>query len=90
MSHRDSDQMSRARRARDKLLVRFEHHPDVSLIDIGYAPQTGQETEQIALRIHVRKRWMEAKPEERTHFPQQVDGFRVVVTLGGDYRPAAE
>jgi len=82
MSQEDSGFWNRARRARDKLADQFLDHPDVSLIDIGYAPERGEETEEIALRIHVRERWMKAKPEERVAFPKQVEGIPVVVMLG--------
>ena len=85
MSQRDSEFWTKARRARDKLIDRFIHHPDVSGIDIGYAPERGKETKEIVLRIHVRERWMKAKPEERVAFPEQVDGIPVVVVLG-EYR----
>jgi len=82
MSQADSEFWSRARRARDKLVDQFINHPDVSLIDIGYAPERGETTEEIALRIHVREHWVKAKPEERVAFPKQVDGIPVVVMLG--------
>ena len=72
----------RARRARDKLVDQFIDHPDVSLIDIGYAAERIEGTEQVVLRIHVRERWMKAKPEERVAFPEQVDGIPVAVMLG--------
>jgi hypothetical protein len=82
MSQVDSEFWDRARRARDKLAAQFLDHPDVSLIDIGYAPERGEETEEVVLRIHVRERWVKAQPEERVAFPKQVDGIPVVVILG--------
>jgi hypothetical protein len=85
MSQLDSEFWHRARRARDKLAAQFLNHPDVTLIDIGYAYEEGQRTDQIALRIHVHERWMKAKPEERVTFPEQVDGIPVAVMLG-EYR----
>lgn len=84
MSPRDSEFWRKARRARDKLVDQFLNHPDVSLIDIGYAPKSGEETREIALRIHVRERWIKARPEERIAFPKQVDSIPVIVMLG-DY-----
>ena len=76
---------TRARRARDKLVDRYLGHPDVTLIGIGPAPEGGEESGQLVLRIHVRERWMNAKPEDRVAFPEQVDGIPVVV-LPGEYR----
>jgi hypothetical protein len=84
MSQRNSERMRQARRARDKLVDRFGKHPDVLLIDISAASEAPG---QLVLRIHVRERWMQARPEARLRFPTQVDGLRVVVTPGGDVRP---
>ena len=85
MSQRDSEYWTKARRARDKLIDRFMHHPDVSGIDIGYPPERDEETEEIVLRVQVREHWMEAKADERNAFPEQVDGIRVVV-MSREYR----
>jgi hypothetical protein len=82
MSQRDSEFWTKARRARDTLIDRFIHLPDVSGIDIGYGPDRGEDAEEIVLRIHVRERWMKANPETRVTFPEQVDGIPVVVMLG--------
>jgi hypothetical protein len=82
MSQKDSEFWARARRARDKLVDRYIHHPDVSAVDIGYAPERGEEAEEIVLRIHVRERWTKAEPQKRVTFPEQVDGIPVVVMLG--------
>jgi hypothetical protein len=79
--------MKKAQQARDKLVARYLDHPDVTLIDIGLAPATEAEKRQgIALRIHVRQRWMSSPPDERVAFPDEIDGVRVVV-LAGDYKP---
>ena len=87
MSQRNSEFWNRARRARDKLADQFLGHPDVSLIDIGYAPsEQGKSAKEVVLRIHVRENWLQAKPEERIHFPKQVDGIRAIV-IPGEYRP---
>jgi len=87
MSLEDSQYWDKVYRAQDKLVRQFLHHPDVSLIDIGYAPDQGAKTKSIVLRIHVRKRWMEADEDDRISFPKQVDGIPVVV-VPGDYRLA--
>ena len=63
MSQEDSKFWIRARRARDILADQFLDHADVSLIDIGYAPEREEGPEEIVLRIHVRERWIKAKPE---------------------------
>ena len=85
MSQEDSEFWARARLARDKLVDQFLDHPDVSLIDIGYDPERDEETEGVVLRIHVRERWIKAKPEERVDFPEQLDVIPVIVMLG-DYQ----
>jgi len=82
MSQEDPEFWTRARRARDKLVDQFLDHPDVTLVGIGNAPERGEETGEVVLRIHVRERWTKAKPEERVAFPEQVDGIPVVVVLG--------
>lgn len=85
MPPEDSEFWTRIRQAQDKLVDQFIHHPDVSLIDIGYAPEHKEMPKEVVLRIHVRERWMKAKPEERVAFPDQVDGIPVIV-MPGDYR----
>lgn len=90
MVERDSEFWARIGRARDKLADRFLDHPDVSLIDIGYPLERGSIAEsEVMLRIHVRERWMKAKPEERVAFPEQIDGIPVTVMLG-EYRLDAD
>lgn len=85
MSRNESEFWTRARHARDELIAQFMSHPDVNLIDIGYAPDAGEGAEEIVLRIHVRERWMEACPDQRVAFPSKVAGIPVSV-MHGDYR----
>jgi hypothetical protein len=87
MLPRNPEFWDRARRARDKLVDRFLNQPDVSLIDIGYAPtEQGESSEEtVLLRIHVRQNWLKAKPEERIGFPEEIDGIPIIV-IPGDYR----
>ena len=82
MSQRDSEFWARARRAREKLVDRFIRHPDVIGIDIGFAPDRGEETEELVLRIHVRERWATADPATRVTFPEQEEAISVVVIPG--------
>lgn len=85
MPNHDAEFWNKARRARDKLVKQYIYHPDVSLIDIGYAPdQSDEHEETIALRIHVKESWLQAEPEERVDFPTIMDGIPVVV-VPGDY-----
>jgi len=86
MAQRDSEFWTKARRARDILIDRFIGHPDVIGVDIGYAPDRGQETEEMVLRIHVRERWMKADPATRVAFPEQVEGISVVIVPGEPLR----
>ena len=57
-------------------------YPDVTNIDIGYAPEQGESTETIVLRIHVNERWMQTRPQDRVGFPATVDEIPVVVIPG--------
>jgi hypothetical protein len=81
----DSEFQARVRRAQEKLMNQFLNHPDVSLIDVGYAPEGEQVRGQVVLRIHVRDRWVQARSEERVTFPTQVDDIPVIV-MRGDYQ----
>jgi hypothetical protein len=88
MTHESAEYWDKIRHALDKLVEAFVYHPDVTLIDAGYAPaEQGGNGEKVVLRIHVRERWLRARPEERTAFPAQVDGIPVVVMPAGDIRP---
>ena len=72
------------RKAQQELVQQYLSHPDVTMIDIGYLDEAGN-TEQIALRIHVRDRWFETEPQERIAFPEQVDGIPIAI-MRGEYR----
>jgi hypothetical protein len=86
MLPKKSEFWTRARRARDKLVDQFLNHPDVNLIDIGFAPaKQGEPTEEIVLRIHVGENWLKAKPAERAAFPEQMDDIPIIV-IPGEYR----
>jgi hypothetical protein len=85
MSQEDSEFWEKAYRARDKLVQKFLHHPNVSLIDIGLAPDQDTGTESIVLRIHIKEGWKEADENDQISFPKQIEGIPVVVVLG-DYR----
>lgn len=82
---KDSKFWMRVRRARTKLEDDFIQHPDVRLIDIGYDPERGEGTKQVVLRIHVASSWMEADPDNRAAFPEEVDGIPVVAVRGDYY-----
>ena len=80
ITQQENEIWGRAQRALDKLVERYIYDPDVTFIDAGYAPATeGETTEDIVLRIHVRERWINTSPEERTAFPEQVEGIPVIV-----------
>jgi len=81
----DSESRAKLERARDKLVAKYIYHPDVTLIDIGYPLADDQETKELVLRIHVRSRWMKSSSEQRTSFPEKVDGIPVIV-MSGDYK----
>jgi hypothetical protein len=75
------DNLQRVRQALDKLVERYIHHPNVSLIDMGFDPDPAG-TEQMVLRVHVRG----LNTEEALDLPQEVDGIPVR-RVSGDYRP---
>ena len=77
---------NRARLARDKLAQQYLDHPDVQLIDIGYAEAGEGDLPRIALRIHVGDRWRRAASTERISLPSEIDGIPVVIVESGDYR----
>ncbi|MCG8351871.1 MAG: hypothetical protein MI924_29245 [Chloroflexales bacterium] len=89
MTAADAEFWTRAQQAQDKLSILFLEHPDVSLIDIGYALEQGKMTDRIVLRIHVHKRWVQTPPAERVAFPSQIDGIPVVV-MAGNYQLEAD
>lgn len=74
--------LKKATHARDQLIEQYMHDPDVTMIDVGYDPEKEKTAENAALRIHVRKRWMDASSDKRTAFPKEVDGIRVIVVPG--------
>lgn len=72
-----TDQLQRARKARQVLAARFLGDPAVRMIDIGKAGGV------IAVRIHVDPH---APPSALTAFPDHVNGVPVIVVVA-DYRP---
>lgn len=72
--------------AQRKLIAQFGNHPDVSMIDIGLDTSSEQLPQRVVLRIHVRRRWMNAPTDRRVAFPTEIDGIPVIV-IPGDYRP---
>jgi hypothetical protein len=82
MAEDDPEPGAVAERALTKLEAEFGSHPDVSLIDLGYQREKGRLTQSVVLRVHVRDRWLEAKPDDRIAFPTEVDGIPVEVTRG--------
>jgi hypothetical protein len=85
MPQANVDFWRRAREAQEKLAEAFLDHPDVTLIDIGYAYEGGQRTNQVVLRVHVKERWVNAKTDERIAFPDQVNDIPVRIMVG-DYQ----
>lgn len=84
MSQQDPEFWNKVRRAHDKLVKKYLDHPDVTLIDMGSPPEQATVSEEIVLRVHVRTRWAQTDPRERTQFPSEIDGIPVVV-IPGDY-----
>jgi hypothetical protein len=83
MAMEDSEQEARLRHALDKLTKEFLRHPDVSLIDIGLKLDNGHSTDEVVLRIHVRKHEI---PSRGWPFPKQIDGIPIII-MYSDYNP---
>jgi hypothetical protein len=81
----NSESRQKLENARDKLVAMYIYDPDVTLIDIGYPLANDQEKKELVLRIHVKSRWMKSSPEQRTEFPEEIEGIPVIV-MSGDYK----
>jgi hypothetical protein len=81
MSQPDPERLQRARQALDILVQTYIHHPDVSMIDMGFDrhPSGG---DQIVLRVHVRR----SSAAETLQLPTEIDGIPIRI-MAGDYRP---
>lgn len=83
MKESNTGQDARLHKALEKLSSEFLRHPDVSLIDIGFRNQGGRLTDEVVLRIHVRR---PISTDDNGPFPKDVDGIPVIV-MSADYRP---
>lgn len=83
MKELNPEQEARLHKALEKLSNEYLHHPDVSLIDMGLNTQEGRFTDQVVLRIHVRR---QVNPNDNMLFPKDVDGIPVIV-MHADYKP---
>jgi hypothetical protein len=82
MSIENAEHEARFRQALERLSQQFLNHPDVSLIDIGLNIEDGRPTNEVVLRIHVRR----TGAGDHWPFPRQIDGIPVIV-MYGDYKP---
>jgi|WetSurMetagenome_2_1015567.scaffolds.fasta_scaffold864275_2 hypothetical protein len=85
MKESNTGQDALLHKALEKLSGEFLHHPDVSLIDIGFKNQAGRFTDEVVLRIHVRRA---IATNDNGPFPKEVDGIPVIVMVA-DYKPDA-
>jgi hypothetical protein len=85
MKEPNTGQDARLHKALEKLSNEFLHHPDVSLIDIGFRNQGGLLTDEVVLRIHVRR---PISTNDNGPFPKAVDDIPVIVMFA-DYKPDA-
>ncbi len=82
MPSEETELWARARQARDKLARQFLSHPQVSLIDIGYEPESETSSGHVVvLRIHLRQ----PDAAHALGIPEEIDGIPVRATLG-DYQ----
>lgn len=81
MSQPEAERMRRARQALDILVQTYIHHPEVSMIDMGFDrhPSGG---DQVVLRVHVRQ----PSAVEALQLPTEIDGIPIRI-IAGDYRP---
>ncbi len=86
MPQSNSEFWNKARLAREKLAKQCLNHPDVGLIDIGYSPETSEEKQpEVVLRIHVAEHKFKSFAEKSDPFPDEMDGFKVIV-MHGNYK----
>ncbi len=74
------DYMEKARRARDALAQQLSQRPEVSLIDIGYDPESTADPKPVVVRVHVRQ----LSDQETLGIPAEIDGVPVRM-MSGDY-----
>lgn len=80
MAGTDPQMLEKARRARDVVARQLLSHPDVSLIDIGYDPESTGSPRRLAVRVHVRR----MLDLEALEIPSEIDGIPVCI-MAGDY-----
>ncbi|MFN8490978.1 MAG: hypothetical protein U0350_25515 [Caldilineaceae bacterium] len=81
MQEQNPEFWTKAVEARQALIEQYADNPDVTLIDIGYPPETCMDEDQVVLRIHVTEQWFAA--EESHSVQPAVDGIPVCV-IGED------
>lgn len=69
---------------RQELMHQYADDPDITLIDIGYAPEGCQDTDPIVLRVHVTEHWFARNSEGRDAFQQAINGISVCVMQDDD------
>jgi hypothetical protein len=77
-----SSQEELARKALDKLVQQYLHHPAVSIIDMGFDPvySAGKRDPEVVLRLHIRP----GSDVNAMHIPTQIDGIPVRI-ITADY-----
>ncbi len=75
------DYMDKARRARDQLAQQLSQQPGVSLIDIGFDPESTADPKPVVVRVHLRR----LSDQAALGIPAEIDGVPVRV-VQGDYR----
>lgn len=78
MTGLDPQLLEQARRARDVIADQLLAHPDVSLIDIGYDPESTSSPPGLAVRVFVRQ----PVSLQALGIPTEVDGIPVRVLAG--------
>ncbi len=82
MKEQDPEFWTKAVEARQELIEQYADNPDVTLIDIGYPPETCMDEDGIVLRIHVTEEWFET--EASNCMQPEVDGIPVCVLCEDD------
>jgi hypothetical protein len=79
MTSIDPALMQKVQRTRDGLVNQLQSRPEVSLIDIGRAPDSSPDAGLLAIRVHVRQ----PATFESLGIPSEVDGIPVRILMGG-------
>ena len=72
----------------DKVRSNLLKRPGVTGVDVGYKIENGEITDELAIRIHVKRELLQESMSEHAMLPERLGGFRVDVIVA-EYGPQA-